>query len=758
MPGLRTSADQLVRTRRQTHGNRPAAAATRAIGRTTEDNIRGGVLFGAADAVDGMIRRICAEWPGPGATTGHRDRWPGDAGRPADDVDRGRQPRPDAARSSHRGRGAPAPPNDSAHRGTRPRLRWCPTCSTCDRRSGRSWRRIRRSAGCSRRACMCPPPRAWLGIAAWVVLLNGGTLALNSAFDRDEGDIAFLRDPPPPPTLSRPVRGGADGARSGAHLALPPTYRRLYLFCARSCRWRTRFRPFRLKAVAGMDWVDQHARVRHADADGGVGDQRPSAARPDGRGALVVHAALRRALSADAAVPDGRGPRARRPDAGACGSAPRNSLTVAVFCAGIAFGMLVDGGMANRLAGRRRSLRWAALAVAAAAWAVVLLPWYAHARAWSSHEHQRAMYHALAAWALTDIAVLLGVGHVARLVSPWPLPASPARFSPILRSLRRPAWRPRSSSTATTITPNRDSSCAVDHAGGDRRRSSSSSSRSSPRLLGGTVEHALTGIVVFIGAMITIFYPGTLTRPRTIDGIAGAAGIGLGATWVFLLLDAFLLQTLSRLHQSLASGRRRLDLVVPPGLVDGRHLSLVDGRLDPGQPGATRPARPPFPPAVVLVTDHRGGLRRRRGRDAFPAARPGTCRPSPSPFCRAWHWRIVVSALGARRRLKASRCHAALRGCCCAPPAGCSLRWCWSSRPRSARRSDWSSPHASSPNAALALTVALALIAAIVGLVLWVAVAAPQPGTAAHLRGHRSRASRVRSRRAAGPPRRRQAG
>lgn len=61
--------------------------------------------------------------------------------------------------------------------------------------------------------------------------------------------------------------------------------------------------------------------------------------------------------------------------------------------------------------------------------------------------------------------------------------------------------------------------------------------------LGGTVEHALTGIVVFVGAMITIFYPATITQPRTIEGISAGAGIGLGATWVFLLLDAFLLQT-----------------------------------------------------------------------------------------------------------------------------------------------------------------------------------------------------------------------
>lgn len=38
----------------------------RAIGRRTEDNIRAGVIFGAADAIDGITRRIKAEWPRPG--------------------------------------------------------------------------------------------------------------------------------------------------------------------------------------------------------------------------------------------------------------------------------------------------------------------------------------------------------------------------------------------------------------------------------------------------------------------------------------------------------------------------------------------------------------------------------------------------------------------------------------------------------------------------------------------------------------------
>jgi 4-hydroxybenzoate polyprenyltransferase len=40
---------------------------------------------------------------------------------------------------------------------------------------------------------------ALLGAAVWAACLNGGTLAFNSAFDKDEGDIGFLKNPPPPP-------------------------------------------------------------------------------------------------------------------------------------------------------------------------------------------------------------------------------------------------------------------------------------------------------------------------------------------------------------------------------------------------------------------------------------------------------------------------------------------------------------------------------------------------------------------------------
>ncbi|MDX2193143.1 MAG: type III pantothenate kinase [Gemmatimonadales bacterium] len=64
MPGLRTSADNLIRAAALLTATDLVPPA-RAIGRTTAEHIQGGVLFGTADAVDGMVRRLIAEWPTP---------------------------------------------------------------------------------------------------------------------------------------------------------------------------------------------------------------------------------------------------------------------------------------------------------------------------------------------------------------------------------------------------------------------------------------------------------------------------------------------------------------------------------------------------------------------------------------------------------------------------------------------------------------------------------------------------------------------
>ena len=64
------------------------------------------------------------------------------------------------------------------------------------------------------------------------------------------------------------------------------------------------------------------------------------------------------------------------------------------------------------------------------------------------------------------------------------------------------------------------------------------------RLFDGPVEKVLEAVLLVIGLAATILLPGLWTRARTIDGIAAAAGIGLSATVVFLLIDVALLQPL----------------------------------------------------------------------------------------------------------------------------------------------------------------------------------------------------------------------
>jgi len=63
-PGIRTSAETLFRRTSKLPATE-LVAPRHVIGRRTEDCIRSGVVFGSADAVDGVVRRIKAEWPTP---------------------------------------------------------------------------------------------------------------------------------------------------------------------------------------------------------------------------------------------------------------------------------------------------------------------------------------------------------------------------------------------------------------------------------------------------------------------------------------------------------------------------------------------------------------------------------------------------------------------------------------------------------------------------------------------------------------------
>ncbi len=63
-PGLLTSAENLVRRAAKLAPTELTPPA-RALGKRTDECLRAGLLYGAADAVDGLVRRLRAEWPTP---------------------------------------------------------------------------------------------------------------------------------------------------------------------------------------------------------------------------------------------------------------------------------------------------------------------------------------------------------------------------------------------------------------------------------------------------------------------------------------------------------------------------------------------------------------------------------------------------------------------------------------------------------------------------------------------------------------------
>jgi 4-hydroxybenzoate polyprenyltransferase len=240
---------------------------------------------------------------------------------------------------------------------------------------------------------------ALAALVIWVVFLNGGTLAINSVFDRDEGDIGYLNAPPPLPRYLRHFSVALLVGGQLLALRLPAGFQIAYAICfAMSILYSVP--PFRFKAVAGVDWVINMW---------GFGTLTPYAAwAATGRPLDVGHGLV---LLAFCPLFAGLYPltqlyqfdedRRRGDRTLALILGMRASLIVAIGCVLLAFGLL--GWAAVVL---RARAAWA-LAVPFAAWMAVLLPWLARHASWTAAEHQRGMYRALTAWAITDVIVLL---------------------------------------------------------------------------------------------------------------------------------------------------------------------------------------------------------------------------------------------------------------------------------------------------------------------------------------------------------------
>ena len=238
-------------------------------------------------------------------------------------------------------------------------------------------------------------------LIAWVGCLNAGTLALNSAFDQDEGDIGYLDAPPPVPRYLAVVSIALMAIGQAIALTLPLGFAIAYAVCfAMSVAYSVP--PVRLKAVAGADWAINVI---------GVGVLTPyagwaatgAALRPEGTWIFIGFGLLFGALYPLTQLyqfeeDETRGDRTL---ARMLGIGP--SLAVSLAAAILAFASFWRG---MEVAGPTREGRWAVIS-SGAVWFVVLGVWLSLHRTLRGEGHKRGMYRALAAWAVTDVAVIV---------------------------------------------------------------------------------------------------------------------------------------------------------------------------------------------------------------------------------------------------------------------------------------------------------------------------------------------------------------
>lgn len=246
-----------------------------------------------------------------------------------------------------------------------------------------------------------------LGLVLWVVFLNGGTLAINSAFDNDEGDIGYLKRPPPPPRHLLAVSLVLLLAGQALAFLLPLEFVWAYAACLLLSVLYS-VPPFRLKAVAGADWLINMW---------GFGTLTPYAGwaatgvplTSSGLILLLAFCPLFAALYPLTQLYQFEEDQRRGDRTLALRLGMRRSLDMAIAMTLVAFAMMAWAGvLAGWTLGPIHALRWAGLLAALGLWLVVLVPWRARFAGWTPDRHQRGMYHALGAWAVTDLVVLLG--------------------------------------------------------------------------------------------------------------------------------------------------------------------------------------------------------------------------------------------------------------------------------------------------------------------------------------------------------------
>jgi 4-hydroxybenzoate polyprenyltransferase len=241
-----------------------------------------------------------------------------------------------------------------------------------------------------------------LAVLSWAVMGSGGTLALNSAFDKDEGDIAFLHDPPKPP---RPLALFALVVMAiGLVIALFISVRFVvaYLICfVMSILYSVP--PFRMKSRAGADMLISATGFGAMTVYSGWAAMDLPLVPPIPN-VLAAFFCLLAAWYPTTQFYQMEEDRRRGDRTLTLAIGKRNGLIWATVAALIGFAFL-----GAEVVLRYWSLRAVGIALSFLAWAVVLTHWWFHWREADTLYERTGMYRLVWAFAVTQVGVLLAM-------------------------------------------------------------------------------------------------------------------------------------------------------------------------------------------------------------------------------------------------------------------------------------------------------------------------------------------------------------
>jgi 4-hydroxybenzoate polyprenyltransferase len=242
--------------------------------------------------------------------------------------------------------------------------------------------------------------RRWLVAAvAWGILGNGGTLAINSVFDRDEGDIGYLDNPPPVPRHLLAFSLVFLLAGWGLAATLGGMFLAAYSLClAMSLLYSVP--PIRAKARAGFDVLINSAGFGGLTVFAGwaaLGRPVTSPIVAVAIGFFFLFAGFYPLTQIYQMDED----RSRGDSTLALSLGRRNAILFSLVAVSLASVFFLGEAWAHF-----RTWRSILLVAALALWYVLLLGWRRRSATANRAYEQRGFYTALWIWALTDVAVV----------------------------------------------------------------------------------------------------------------------------------------------------------------------------------------------------------------------------------------------------------------------------------------------------------------------------------------------------------------